>query len=433
MAHISALDEVDPKLRSYLLSTLRVQDEAVLLPRASRSVESFALKNVVLRLSGDEGGLDHGLFSSNWFAGVTVLALPRERTEALLRGGQRAKTLEVLAKTPSEMTSPDLQVGPELDCDQDGKDLKEWTSGFDGVGSCLGIYSAIQTKASTVGTEGMQRGHEAFFLVCKAGGGLSAQTFHARLVAALKGGATLDEALSEKGTPGAAALRRVASAARRNRGRTLLAAAEELGFYTLDSVSDMSAMSSTRYRVPIPVVDVSYNVLSRVTDAAPGKSLWKYTAGCVDTAVSTAVCTSSNVHSGFVLHVAPDEGARVHVRNDAHCAVNFSSTRLKSNRDVVLAATEAHRKAAPTGKAAHPDSVWVKSRFAWTSKDFGSAHDIEPAPLWGTHGSECVFSEWARELGVARLTQVRLHPEAVALSAVEPGKLRVALRSLDSK
>ena len=74
----------------------------------------------------------------------------------------------------------------------------------------------------------------------------------------------------------------------------------------------------------------------------------------------------------------------------------------------------------------------VSSRFAWHSKDFGNGVDIEPPCIWGSHESESFLSEWARELGVSRASPIRLQPEIVAISAVEPGKLRVATKSVAS-
>ena len=77
------------------------------------------------------------------------------------------------------------------------------------------------------------------------GAGLAGQTFHARLSAALKSGSTLDEALSDDGTPGAKALRRVAVAAKRNRCRILNIAAQSLGFVCVDTIGDNASLLSS--------------------------------------------------------------------------------------------------------------------------------------------------------------------------------------------
>ena len=78
----------------------------------------------------------------------------------------------------------------------------------------------------------------------------------------------------------------------------------------------------------------------------------------------------------------------------------------------------------------HPDGEWIKKRFGWSSKDFGNSVDIEPPGVWGSHQSENFVSEWGRELGISRLAQFRLQPEIVSISAVEPGKLRVASKAV---
>jgi hypothetical protein len=75
---------------------------------------------------------------------------------------------------------------------------------------------------------------------------------------------------------------------------------------------------------------------------------------------------------------------------------------------------------------AHPDAEWVRERFAWKAKPLGV--DLEPPPLWGTYASEEFVTKWGRELGIATCRVMRLQPEAVAIAAVEPAKLRAAAR-----
>lgn len=76
MARIVSLDcEIENKLRNYILGTLRVSDEAVVLPQASRSTESGALKNTVLRLNGSEAGISPEVLDA--FFGYRAMALTR--------------------------------------------------------------------------------------------------------------------------------------------------------------------------------------------------------------------------------------------------------------------------------------------------------------------------------------------------------------------
>lgn len=270
--------------------------------------------------------------------------------------------------------------------------------------------------------------HCSYYLVCKAGAGVAGQTFHARLCAALKQGASLDEALSETGTPGARALVRVAAAARRNRARILSSVADALQFFSLDSIGDHAGPVGCEYRTAIPSIDVTYNSLTHV--CSEPRSTWQYASGCVDASVSTGMVISSNVSEGFVAFASPNGDTRVSVRNDAHCCVPFSTPRLMTTRDAMLYAVDQHKKARKEGSVAHPDSEWLRLRFIWTSKQFEKHVDIEPPSLWGSHGKESFLADWARELGVSRLSPIRLQPEIVCLSALEMGKLRVAVKSV---
>ena len=121
---------------------------------------------------------------------------------------------------------------------------------------------------------------------------------------------------------------------------------------------------------------------------------------------------------------------KVSIRNDAYSCIPFSTERLMNNRDTVFKAVDAHKSAKRSGGKAHPDSAWVEKRFSWSAKEFAGNVDIEPPGIWGSHGSQYWISEWSRELGVSRITPVRLQPELVALSAIEPGKLRVAAKAV---
>ena len=438
MARIISLDEVDSKLRNHLLATLRVSDEAVVLPQAHRSPESKAVKNVVMRLSGPEEGLNPEVFSPNWFAGVSLVQIPNEKAESITNSSsKRASMLAALvAAIPSEMQDSQLQVGPDIEGDEQDRDTKDWVAGFDSPGCCVGLYSAMQSRSPDSHQTGMSRVHKTYYLVCKAGAGVAGQTFHARLTSALKEGATLDEALSDEGVPGARALRRVAVAAKRNRGRILTMAAEALGFYGIDTIGDNASPVGTPYRLAIPQIDVCYNSLAKVDTGSAVRSTWQYASGCVDAAVSPGMVTSSNVAEGFVAFTTHSGEPRIHLRNEAHCCLPFCTPRIMSNRDAVFKAVDAHKAAKRSGIAAHPDHDWTVQRFGWNSKTFGdgaSRVDVEPPCIWGSHESESFLAEWSRELGVSRASPIRLQPEIVAISAVEPGKLRVAVKAIASK
>ena len=106
---------------------------AIVLPTASRSKESGAFKNVVLRLSGTETDLNSEIFSPNWFAGVSAVVVPSAHAELLMRDAARRKTAlaKLAACIPSEMADSDVQVGPKLDGDEDDRDVEGWVAGFD--------------------------------------------------------------------------------------------------------------------------------------------------------------------------------------------------------------------------------------------------------------------------------------------------------------
>ena len=205
MAKLVSLEEITHGMRSSLLSTLRMSDEATVLPQAQRSSESGAFKNVVMRIGGSEPDVNPDAFSAAWFTGVSMVVVPKEVAEPLLRDpAKKAAALRRLAAAiPSELADSQIQVGPELECDESDRDLGGWIQGFDTASSCVGLYAAQQSRAPESGLTGMDRAHSAYYLVCKAGGGVAAQTFHARFTAALRTGKSLDEIL-ERGTEPAA-------------------------------------------------------------------------------------------------------------------------------------------------------------------------------------------------------------------------------------
>ena len=421
MARVLGLEEVSPGLKSALGSCLRVYDEAVVLPQAHRSTESGGFKNVAMKLSGTEPELTAELFSPNWFSGVSAVAVPTEIAEPLIKDPRkRAATLTKLRDAiSSEMEGADVQVGPELDGDEHDRDTAQWTAGFDSPGCCVGLYSAQQSRAPDASVQGMHRIHNTYFLVCKAGGGAAAQTFHSRLTAALGQGQSLDEALKQGESPGPQGLRRVGLAAQRNRARILEAAARAIGFHAVDTIGDNASNAS--YRMAVTTLNVQTNVLRENPTGG-----WFYAAGCVDAASSQGLISSSNPHEGFIVFTDSNAGYKINLRNPAYNCLPFSSPRLGNNRDSVMAAADKHKKAISGSEPAHPDAQWIRERFAWKAKQLGV--DIEPPPLWGTYGSEEFITAWGRELGIANCRVMRLQPEIVSIAAVEPAKLRAAAK-----
>lgn len=427
MARIVSLEDVDGKLRSTLSQSLRVCDSAIVLPQAHKSAESDTLKNVVVRLNGSEGGFDGNFFNANWFSGVSAVRIPNAKAESLLEPRKRREFLEKLKTAiPSEMADSQIQVGPALEGDERDRDTSEWVAGFDGPGCCVGLYSAMQSRSPEAGRTGMARLHREYYLIAKAGGGLAAQTFHARLCTALKKGLTLEEALSEGGEPGAQALRRVSAAAKRNRGRVLSQAAETLGIYTLETIGDSASPSKKNYRLAVCQFDVSYNALTRIQNNT-GYAMYQYSAGAVDASVSHGLLTSSNVGEGFIGFTHSNGEDAFKLRNEAFNAIPFSTPRIMSNRDMVTVIAKKHMEARGRPNP-HPDNAWINERFTWHSKDFGV--DLEPPCLWGSHEAESFVSAWSRELGLSKASMVHMQPELVVLSAIEPGRLRVAAKAI---
>lgn len=409
-------------------------DDAFILPQAHRSSEGGGFKNVAVKLDGVERDLTSDLFSPNWFSGVSAVAVPAELAEALLRDPRRrAQALErLVAAIPSEMESSDVQVGPTLDGDDQDRDVATWTAGFDAPGCCVGLYSAQQSRSPDAGVTGMHRIHNAYFLVCKAGGGLAAQTFHSRLTAALRKGLSLDEALCAPGaSPGPQGLRRVGLAAQRNRGRILEMAARAIGFHSVDTIGDNASPPGEQYRMAITQLNVHTNVLRDVEGSA--RSQWMYSAGCVDAAVSQGVLAASNPHEGFVAFTDSNGGYKINVRNISYNCLPFSSVRIANNRDIVMKAADAHKRAIDSGERPHPDGSWIRERFAW--RDRGAQHGVtlEPPPLWGTYGSEEFVTAFGRELGISSCRVVRMQPEIVAIAGTESAKLRAAAKHVSKR
>ena len=426
---VFALDETTPALFNGIFSLLRSGEEAILHPQSETCAESGHFKNCVFRLSGDQANVPIRIFSPAWFAGVSVVKVCEADAEPILSNpARRAAAAEKLRQAiPSEMCDSSLQVGPALDGDADDRDAATWTPGFDSASCCVGLYCAEHSAPPEIGKNGMNRMHRVYYLVAKAGPGLAGSTFHTRLIAALKKGKTLDEALERGNDPGPQALRRVSLAGSRNRARILLLAANALGMARVDTLGDQA--SGSRYRGAETTADVSYNSLRKIEGMA--KSTWQYTTA-VDASVSTGLVSSSNVADGFILFLSQSGDVKVQLRNDAHSTIPFASQRLKSVPDMVTHVLSEWKRAIKNGETAHLDLDWISSTFVWKSREFGCDIDIEPLPLWGSHETENYISRFSRELGIASLNAVRLRPKLVCLSAIDPGKLRPVIRSLQA-
>jgi hypothetical protein len=138
------------------------------------------------------------------------------------------------------------------------------------------------------------------------------------------------------------------------------------------------------------------------------------------------------VAEGFVAFTNQNDEFKVAVRNDAYSTIPFVTERLQTTKAISQSIAQEHKKANSRGQAAHPDSEFISTRFCWKSKNVpgGDGLSIEPPPLWGSHASEAFLASWARELGVANCKVVRMSPEAVCISAMEPAKLRAVVKTV---
>tara|TARA_B100001173_G_scaffold265829_1_gene241071 strand:- start:2054 stop:3517 length:1464 start_codon:yes stop_codon:yes gene_type:complete len=426
MARILALEECPTALRNSLLRILRPCDEAIILPQGEQSIESGAFKNIVCKLQSGESDVPIELFSPSWFCGVSAVRLDDRDVEPLLRDPVRRKNaLQTLAqRINSEVYDSDLIVGPELDADSSDRDKDTWNCGFDSTSCCVGLYCSEYSKPTESSATGQNRVHRESYLVCRAGGGVAASTFHARLTAAIRKGKTLEQALEGGNEPGPQAFRRVSTAGSRNRAMILAIAAKILGFHRVETLGDQA--SRGKIRGAVANVDVQFNVLRKLE----GTQFYQYST-CVDCLVSKGAMVSSNVADGFCLLVSPTTSCKIQVRNDASSCIPFSSMRLISNRDVAIKVTSQLAKSIENKTPWHTDIDFLLDRFSWKNRDFGplSKH-IFPLGFYGTHIEESFFARYARELGISHLTLCRLRPEAVCTAGVDPGKLRGIVRSL---
>lgn len=428
MARLLALDDCSVALRNHLLKSLRSYDEAVLLPQAQREDETGKYKNVVFRLAGAEADVPVDIFSPEWFSGLSAVRVDPSKVRKILDDpAKREAALARLRDTiPSQMADASITVGPDLDCDDDDRDKTEWTAGFDSPSAFVGLFTAEHSCAPDPGRRGLNRIHQATWLVCKAGSGLAGAMFHSRLVSTLKKGATLEEAL-EKGDPGPRALRRVSLAGSRNRARILEMAGKALDILLMDAVPDQA--SNGRYRCAVTTLDVTANSLRKVEDDDYGKPYFQYTT-CVDAPVSHGLATLSSPGDGLVLFLSPDGEVRYSLKNgEARCALPFATCRIRSDKETLSEVIKLHVKSS----ACHPDLAFVQKTFTWKNRQFKERPDapnIEPLALWGTYDHEYHTQKFSRELGVAPCQTVRLRPFAVCVAGIEPGKLRGAVRRM---
>lgn len=424
MARILSHEEIPLELRNSLLKTLRPADECILLPQSHRSVESGGYKNAVFTLEGSQNDVPASVFSGDWCVGISAVLLDDRDVEPLLRDPEKkARLLRKLSEEiSSETASTETCVGPALDCDAADCDKDtDWVAGFDGPTCLVGLYCAEHSRAPEAALRGQNRVHRESYLVCRAGAGVAAATFHARLMSSLRKGRSLDDALLGGVEPGPQALRRVQTAGTRNRAAILLRASEILGFKHTSSLGDQASRSKRRGAVMD--IDVNSNTLKQVGDN------WIYSTA-IDCATSQGLITSSNVSDGFVVF-SSRHGGRLVVRNDASSSIPFSTERIKASRDLASDIMKQYAEARNTGEHAHVDIDFIRERFAWKSRDFGEGSaEIVPFCLHGSHREEYFVNMFSRELGLVDTSIVRLRPELVVLSGVEASKLRPLVKSL---
>lgn len=436
MARILSLDECPASLKAHLIKSLRTLDEAVLLPSSSRCDASGTYKNVTFRLDAREADVPIQIFSPEWGAGVSAIRVEGAWVNRLISDptARHAALRKLKTAIPSECFDSNLQVGPALDGDESDRDKADWKAGFDGPGCFVGLFCAEHSHAPDPTKQGMNRCHSTTYLVCKAGAGQAGATFHSRLVASLRTGASLGQALDTAGTdapgPGPAALRRVSRAGSRNRARVLMMAGDALGAPMMDSVPDQS--SCGRYRSAVTHLDVAVNNLRKIEDAHHNH-VYQYSTG-IDATVSQGLMSMSNLADGVVLFLSETGEIRQNLRNEAHSTLPYASSRLIGDRELITKVVAEYKQAANRGYPAHPDSDFIRDRFTWNNRLFSPTDvDLEPLALWGSHDREQFFAKFARELGVAKSQVVRLRPVAVCVSGLESGKLRAALRSIPTK
>lgn len=431
MVCIHSVEEIPTKLQNALSETLRSCDKAVVLPQAQRSPESGVFKNTVFTLNGTETNVPVSLFSENWGTGISAIRLPHSEVVDLLRKDDFKKNAfeQLSIQIASEAVDSSTSVGPDMEGDETDRDIRSnWMAGFDSSTCLVGLYCGEHSRMPDVGMSGQNRAHQESFLICRAGAGVAAATFHSRLMGSLKRGKSLDEALLSGDAPGPQGLRRVSSAGSRNRARILKQAADILGFHNIHTVNDHACPLHTRCAVTD--IEVHANTLQR----GEHHSLWVYNTG-IDCGMTNGngLITSSNVSDGFVVYVSTSEKGKVMIRNDACSSLPFSSMRRLSNRDIAQEVVESMRPSSNGGKLPSPDEAFVLERFIWRNRDVGngSSH-MMPLCFHGTHHEETFTSTFARELGIDKASLIRVRPEIVCVAGIEAGKLRPMMRKWEA-
>lgn len=430
MARLLAVDDVSVSLRNSLLRHLTSLDEAVILPQASQSQDSAAFKNVCFRLSSTQT-IDPNLIPIALFNGLSIAKISSQEDvnvieKALEDSSSRTALIRRLAEAiPSEMSDDSTTVGCKLECGEDERDLEpdKWTAGFDSPSAFVGVFSAENSRPPEVGLVGQSRVFREFFLVCKAGGGLAASTFHSRLRAELNKGKTLEQSLCEDGVPGAAALRRCASAGQRNRGRIMATAAEALGLNLVSTVGDQ--IGRNKAKVVVADVDVVVNSLRKLETT---KTSTYQLACCTDLAISKGCAWLSSAADGLTLLLSSSGDTKVSVNNEMFNCLPFYTTRTTSSRELANSVLKAHQGS----NNGHVDKHWIGKRFSWKNAEVSgaSASNLEPFCFYGSHSEEHFSSTFSRELGISTLKPIKLRPELVCVAGIDTGKLRGIARAL---
>lgn len=427
MARLLTIDNVTVALRNALLAALRPGDEAILLPQADQSIESGVFKNVVFQLDGQASGLSSSVFSPDWFCGVSLLKIRPNDVPTVQKivddPAQRCAFFKELREFQSELFDSSVEVGPPLACDENDRDLENstWHAGFDSSASFVGLFSAEHSKIPEGGSSGNKRVFKEFYLACRAGGGIAASTFHARLQAGLASGASLDALLEDDvKPPGSQGLRRVASASARNRRRLLFDAAKALGISDFPDVGD--PQSRNKFRSAVPDVEVSCNTLRKLD--VDGASRWQYSAA-VDGLASKGLASLSNAADGILLFCESGNNLKIILKNRMWQAIPFNTKRIATSRELSDVALQRRREGRP-----HFDDEWIKKHFTWQNRKFeDNQYDFIPFSLCSSHDNEAYAQKFSRELGLADLQAIRLRPELVCVAGVPPGKLRALVKA----
>lgn len=361
-------------------------------------------KGIVFSINGDALNVNASIFGCGAFAsGVAAMEIPEEVVTKLLSDATRFKSglTNLNNAIASENANADLVIGPSLDT-KAGKDVEVWNAGFDGTSCAVGIYSAH----IPVGLPGRARPSKQYFLVAKAGAGAAAATFHQRLMAQLKTGASMNDAMKTVGS-----FERVMSSGQRNRARLLAAAAKALRIdHVLSTLTDVLSCPGDRTLSAFPTYDCCSNTLRQTPTG------WLFHSGCIDAKLNSSVIIASNVSEGFVLLVAPETSAnrKLSVRNDLGDAVPAGSRRRISNMEL---ASQLRSRIIDDSDADY------NARFAW-SQPTAMPKLVPPPGLLGSHECEETSASWARELGFASLRRVVLSPELVTVASWRPSVLR---------